>query len=147
MIAIPSSQNGFSIVSAIFVVVILSLIGSYMVSISALTQTSANLTIQEIKAYYAAKSGLEWAIYKVAPSSASGGAPPYQCPTSPTTLSFAQGGFNGFTVVVTCIESTFSERGATYKVFSLLAAAQYGVPASDGYVSRQLYTTVIQPGI
>lgn len=142
-----SAQGGFTLVSAIFIVVILSLIGTYIVSISALTGSSSSLALQGVKAYFAAKSGLEWGIYKVAPSAVSGGLPPYNCPATPTTLTFSQGGLAGFTAVVSCVQGSFTESGVTYNTFQISSTGSFGVPASADYASRQLYTTVIQPGI
>ncbi len=144
---IAPREKGFSIVAALFVVVILALIGSYIVSISALTNTSENLNIQGVKAYYAAKSGLEWGVYKVAPSAASGGGAPYNCPASPTNLTFTQGGLNGFTSTVTCTQSSFTEAGATYHIFQIKATGQYGTVDNIDYVFRELYANIIQPGV
>lgn len=137
-------QDGFSLVSAIFIVVILSLIGAYIVRLGALTNASTNLASLGIKAYYAAKSGLEWGVYKVAPS---GGSAPFNCPTSPTTLTFTQGGLAGYSVQVSCISGSFTEYGTNYKIFQITATGQYGSASSTDYVSRKLYTTVVQPGI
>jgi MSHA biogenesis protein MshP len=140
-------QKGFVLVSAIFVIVILALIGTYIVSIAAISSSSSTFSLQGVKAYYAAKSGLEWGIYRVAPSAASGGAPPYNCPAASTTLNLTQGGLGGFTVVVTCAQSSFTESGISYNVFRLNSTATFGVLSSPDYASRQLYTTIIQPGI
>ncbi len=137
-------ERGFSLVSAIFIIVILSLIGAYIVRLSALTNASTNLTSLGIKAYYAAKSGLEWGIYQVAPS---GGSAPFNCPASPSILTFAQGGLAGLSVTVNCTANSFTEYGTTYKIFQITATGQYGSVSSTDYVSRKLYTTVIQPDI
>jgi MSHA biogenesis protein MshP len=137
-------QEGFSLVSAIFIVVILGLIGGYIVSLTALTNASSSLSGLGVKAYYAAKSGLEWGVYQVAPL---GGAAPYNCPASPTTITFTQGGLSGLSAIVSCSSSSFTEYGTTYKVFQINSTGQYGVSGSGDFVSRQLYTTVIQPGM
>lgn len=137
-------QTGFSLVSAIFIVVILGLIGGYIVSISALTNASSSLSGLGVKAYYAAKSGLEWGAYQVAPF---GGAGPFNCPASPTTINFTQGGLSGLSAVVTCSLNSFTEHGITYRTFQINSTGQYGVPGSGDFVSRQLYMTLIQPGI
>jgi len=137
-------QTGFSLVSAVFIVVILGLIGGYIVSISALTGQSMNLSSLGVKAYYAAKSGLEWGIYQVAPS---GGVAPFNCPASPTTLTFTQNGLSGLSAVVTCSSNSFTEYGITYKVFQINAMGSYGTPGNVDYVSRRLYTTVMQPTV
>lgn len=141
---VQSKMQGFSLVSAIFILVILSLVGTYIVSISALSRTSGNLVNQGVKAYYAASSGLEWAIYKVAPS---GGSPPYNCPASPSTFNVSIGGFAAYTVTVTCSSASFTENQVTYKVFQLTSTGQYGTVGSADYASRVLYTTVVQPGV
>ncbi len=138
------TQKGFTIVTALFLLIILALIAAYMISISSLTQSSASLMVQGVRAYYAARSGLQWGIYKVAPL---GGSEPFNCPTSPTTLTLTQGEFTGFTVVVTCSANSFTEGGVTYNVFQLTSTSSYSVPSSSDYVTRQLYTTVTQPGI
>ncbi len=135
-------QTGFSLVSAIFIIVILSLIGSYIVSLGALTNASTNLASLGVKAYYAAKSGLEWGIYQAAPA---GGSAPFTCPASPTTLSFTQAGLTGLSAVINCSTNSFTEYGTSYKVFRFNVTGQYNTPGNADYVSRTLYATVIQP--
>lgn len=140
-------QSGFSIMSAIFIVVVLALVGSYIVSLASLTAASGNLTVQGTKAYFAAKSGLEWGIYQVAPLAGSGGSgPPYNCPTSPTTLTFSQGGLKGFNAVVTCTQAAFTEGNVNYNIFQITSVGQYGTAGAD-FALRQLYVTVVQPGV
>lgn len=137
-------QAGFTLMSAIFILVILTLIGTFIVSIASLSRSSDTLAMQGTRAYYAARSGLEWGIYKVAPA---GGAPPYNCPTSPTTLTFSQGAMAGFTATITCAQTQFTEAGASYNMFQITSLAQYGTAGSLDYVSRRLYATVVQPGV
>ena len=134
-------QRGFTIVSAVFIVVILALIGSYIVSISSLTRTSENLGILGLRTYFAANSGLEWGIYQV-----TNGPGPYNCPASPTTLNLTQAGLNGFKVVVTCTQNTFIERGKSFKIFEFESFGEFGVVSSIDYTSRLLYARIIQPG-
>ncbi len=137
-------QQGFTLMSAVFILVILTLIGTFIVSIASLARSADTLTVQGTRAYYAARSGLEWGIYQVAPS---GGSPPYNCPTSPTTLTFSQGAMIGFTATVTCAQNQFTEAGANYNMFQITSLAQYSTVGSLDYVSRTLYVTVIQPGV
>lgn len=133
-------QTGFSLVSAIFIVVVLALIGSYIVSIGALTNASTNLATLGVKAYYAAKSGLEWGIYEVTTGS-------FVCPAASTTLTLTQGGLAGLSVKVDCTSASFVEHSITYNTFQITATGTYGTASNPDFVSRQLYTTVIQPGI
>jgi len=139
-----SHQAGFTLMSAVFILVVLTLIGTFIVSIASMARTSDTLGMQGTRAYYAAKSGLEWGIFKVAPSN---GSPPYNCPTSPTTLTFSQGAMTGFTTTVTCTQNQFSEAGVNYNMFQIISFAEYGTVNSLDYVSRKLYVTVIQPGV
>lgn len=124
--------------------VILSLVGTYIVSISALSRTSGSLLSQGVKAYYAAKSGLEWATYKVAPN---GGSAPFNCPASSSTFTVSIGGTAAYTVTVTCSQAAFTENNVTYNVFQLTSTAKYGTLGTTDYASRVLYTTVVQPGV
>jgi len=136
-------QQGFSVVSALFVVVILALIGSYIVSLGALTAASNNLVIQGQKAYLAASSGLEWGIYNVAPANGSG---PYNCPASPTTITFTQNGLKNFKAVVTCSPTSVTEGSTTYNLFQISSVGQYNTNNRD-YAMRTLYATITQPGV
>ena len=137
-------QKGFALVSAIFIMVILSLIGRYILSLSTLSNTTTQLSGLGAKAYYAAKSGLEWCTYKVAPPGSVG---PLTCPASKSTLTFKQGGLSGLSTLVTCRESVFTEYGISYKIFQINAIGQYGTVGDADYVSRELYITVVQKGI
>ena len=57
-------QSGVSIVTAIFLVVILSLMGTGMVSILTTSQQSINQEITSAKAYMAGRSCLQWGMYQ-----------------------------------------------------------------------------------
>ena len=58
-------QKGVSLVGAIFIMVALAAIGIAMVTLNSTTTTTSALNIEQKRAYYAAKSGMEWAVYKV----------------------------------------------------------------------------------
>lgn len=59
-------QTGVSVVTAIFLVVILALMGTGMVSILTTSQQSISQEITSAKAYMAARSCLQWGIYQAA---------------------------------------------------------------------------------
>ena len=52
---------GFAIVSAIFLLVALALLGAYMVSFSNTQHITSAQDVQGSRAYWAAKGGLQWA--------------------------------------------------------------------------------------
>ena len=58
-------QSGFSLVTAIFLLVILASLGAFIVTVSGLQQTSSALDVQGSRAYQAARSGIEWGTYQV----------------------------------------------------------------------------------
>jgi MSHA biogenesis protein MshP len=60
----PGRVRGFSLISAIFLLVVLAALGVAMVSISSVQHQSATLDIQGVRAYQAARAGLEWGIYQ-----------------------------------------------------------------------------------
>ena len=51
-------ERGFSIVTAIFLVVVLALLGAFIVSVTGLQQTSTQLDVQGVRAYQAARAGV-----------------------------------------------------------------------------------------
>jgi len=126
---------GFSMVSAIFILVILSLAGAFASKIISRLSSSNEMSINGQRAYYAAKSGLEWALYQVTTTPAS-------CPAT-TTLSFTQVGLNHFQALVTCTAASFTEGapgGTTYNIFTLTSVGSRGAATDDDYVTRTMIT-------
>ncbi|MEW5888823.1 MAG: hypothetical protein AB1768_07175 [Pseudomonadota bacterium] len=132
-------QRGFSIVSAIFLVVILAALGAFMVSLSTTQHTASNLDVQGARAYQAAQAGIEWAAWQAVKNSAA-----YACATggaSADTIAFP-GDLAGFTTTVTCSSNAYDEAGNTVRVYAIISTAQSGTPGTSGYVERQLTATV-----
>jgi hypothetical protein len=59
-----ASQRGFSLFSAIFLLVMLSALGAAMVKVSTGSQIAAALDIQGERAYQAARAGIQWGLYR-----------------------------------------------------------------------------------
>lgn len=117
-------QSGFSLVTAIFLLVVLSALGAMMVTFSTAQQKSSSLDVLGSRAYQAARAGIEWAAYYVAiqPS----GALWVGCATIPTPL-FATGTLEGtlspFQVTVTCTPSGPFTDGAAIYVYDITSTA------------------------
>jgi MSHA biogenesis protein MshP len=105
--------RGFAIVSAIFILVVLAALGAFILHVSTGQQIGAALDVQGVRAYQAARAGIEWGVYEVQRSynfgrSAVDGsdADPNTrtCPASP--VSFLAGAaatsLADFTITVTC---------------------------------------------
>ena len=56
--------RGFSIVTAIFLLVVLSALGVALLSISTMQHAESALDVQGARAYQAARAGMEWGVYR-----------------------------------------------------------------------------------
>lgn len=127
-------KQGFALVAVIFILVILSGVGSAMLNISAAHQATATMALLGTRAYHAARSGAEWAIYEAVNS---GG-----CPTATFTLSEAASA--GFQIDVSCSASTHVEGATSRSTLQIRSRADYGSFGDRDYVSRTLNVTVVQ---
>ena len=95
-------QAGFSIVSAIFLLLVLSGLGVAMVNFTLVQQTTTTLDMQGQRAYQAARAGVEWGLYtSLIPTSVA-------CAGVPTSFVPAAPSLNGFTVTITCTNAPFN---------------------------------------
>lgn len=132
---------GFSIVTAIFLLVILALLGAFLVRVATLQHTSSALDVESTRAYQAARAGVEWGAYQVLdPANTSGSALP-ACPASPTALTLA-GTLSGFSVSVTCARTTDTEANRDIGVYVVTTTASSGTVGSPFRVERQLTVTL-----
>ena len=129
-------QQGFSLVMAIFVLVVLGLLGGYMVRLSGVQMNTANYALQGARAYQAAHAGIEWAIAAI-----SNGGSCTQV-NAQTAMTFT--GLSGFTVTLSCSSQTYSEANQNPVVYSIDALSQYGSYADSTYVAREIQSTIVQ---
>ncbi|MCK5829242.1 MAG: hypothetical protein KAH20_02965 [Methylococcales bacterium] len=129
-------QNGFSLVMAIFILVILSLLGGYMVKLSGVQHATTVNVIQSSRAYQAAKAGSSWAMARIS----SGGDCSHIAAASP--LSFTD--IIGFSVSLGCISSAvYTEGTDSYIVYKVTALSEYGAYNSTSYISRKVDVSVV----
>ncbi|SIR64352.1 MSHA biogenesis protein MshP [Janthinobacterium sp. TND4EL3] len=57
-------MRGFSLVTAIFLLVVLAGLGAAMVNVFTLQQVESALDVQGVRAEQAARAGLEWGVYR-----------------------------------------------------------------------------------
>jgi len=136
----PYSQRGFTLVTAIFIIVILATLVGYMVSLSGTQRATSLLALQGARAYQGARSGIEWGIQQTSttPGTMCSAAPG----STPTTFALNGPGLAGFSVTVSCDFTTHTEKSTTVSVYHLVALAAFGSYGSPDYVSRQLEATV-----
>src|SRR5579859_5839065 len=137
-------QGGFSIVSALFLIVVLAALGAFAVTVSGLNQGSSALDLQGARAYQAARAGIEWGAYQVLQNPAGAyatacNAATYAAPTS-QILSGLAGTLSPFSVTVTCGSTSYSEGSATVVVYQIVSTAAAGGGAFQ--VERQLQAMI-----
>lgn len=114
-----SPQQGFAAVAAVFLVVALAALGAFMVSFSNTQQLTSAQDVQGSRAYWAARAGLGWGLASLTANKAT-------CPTPPAPFVV-----EGFTLVVTCTRTEYSDAGVNNVViYRLVSRASQGVGPS-----------------
>ena len=129
-------QRGFSLVSAIFLLVVLAGLGAAMATFSASQNRNFAMDVLGSRAYQAAQAGVEWAAYNIAAT------PGVEVPAH--TLTALGGDLGDFTVTVayTAASAPASTDEGTDVVagyvwyYEITASAVYGTPGTAGYVER-----------
>ena len=140
--------GGFSLISAIFLLVVVTLLGAYVVSLSTSQHTTGALDVEGARAYQAARAGVEWGAWQILQAPAGGfrtscdGAA-YAAPISQPLAGLA-GTLSGFAVQVQCGSAAAAEAGVNVRVYRLTVTASKGTLGSLFYVERQLQATISQ---
>lgn len=137
-------SRGFTLVSVVFILVVLTALGAALAQVSVRQQLGSASEVESARAMQAARAGLEWAAFQ-ALSSASP-------PACFGATSFVAAGLGSYTVTVSCTRTSGSD-GSTAMVFYQLLATACNVPTAGNcpntaaapdrsYVERQLAWTV-----
>jgi len=142
------TQNGFSLVSAIFLLIVLASLGAYMVTIGSTNRATSTAALQGARAYQAARSGIDWSVFQLNP-------PILQVDARPAcdndidgaTVALTAPGLNGFTVTTTCNWTGYSEKGSdNVTVYTLGSTATSGGNYGDpDFVQRRITATISPP--
>lgn len=127
-------QKGFSLVSAIFLLVVVAALGAFAVTISTTQHQSQALDVMGSRAYQAARAGIEWAAFNIA----TGPVPWAGCAPAAIALAGELAAFSP--VTVNCAVASHVEGAATIWVYdvSAVAATAGAAPGNLNYVERQL---------
>ena len=139
-------QRGFSLVSAIFLLVVIAALGTFAVTLSTTQQQSAALDVMGARAYQAARAGIEWGAYQVLPNSAVVGGFAATCRTTGIIASTVPltNTLSGFNVNVGCRATSHVEDTITLWVYQLTSSAVQGTAATPDYVERVMTDTIAQ---
>jgi len=141
-----NGQSGFSLITAIFLLVVVATLMSYMVNLSVVQHTTVAMSVQGARAMQAARAGIEYGAYQ-ALDPVNGLA---WCAGTPDNLSFdalAEPALAGFNVRLNCSSSNHAEGATVITFFEISALAEkgtfaLGANANPDYVSRRIRITV-----
>lgn len=119
-------QQGFSIVSAVFLIVVLALLATGMIKILSISQQSISQENTSIKAYMAARSGLQIAMYQAI----------YAAPANGVihNLTYTNGGLAITTAQITFVRSVVD----TNVYYQINALADYAALGNPEHAQREL---------
>jgi MSHA biogenesis protein MshP len=118
-----SRTRGFAIVAAIFLLVVLAALGAFILNISGSQHIASAQDMQGTRAYWAAKSGVQWAATRIQSTNA--------CAAGALSL-------DSFNVVVTCTSHVYTEGTATKTIYWVDSTATTvgSAVGSIGYAER-----------
>ena len=123
-----NNQKGFTLVQAVFILVVLGLLGMVMVRLIGVQTSTGVMALQGARAYHAARSGLEWGAARASAGESCEGNMQIE----------------GFDVAVDCKNPVFfNEAGQDYVVYNINSKAEFGSYGDVSYVSRQLQMRIV----
>jgi MSHA biogenesis protein MshP len=131
------NQQGFTLVMAIFILVVLGLLGGYMVRFSGVQLATTAYALQGARAYQTARAGLGWAIAKI---STGGGT----CADVSAQTALTLPNLPGFTVKLACTLTTYQEGSDSYGIYQINAHSEFGAYGGADYVSRELEVSIVK---
>ena len=129
-------QQGFTMLSAIFLLIILAGLAVFLVAISTMQQIGTAMDVQGVRATQAARAGVEWGMYQSLRNGV--------CANS--TLTFSGTTLADFTTAISCVRTVENELGTTLNFDQIIATACNQPPCPNAapgqnYVERQWAVT------
>ena len=127
---------GFTLVSAIFLMVVLAILGVAMVTLSSVQHATSAQQVQTVRATYAARTGMEWAAKRAETGT---------CVAATLTPG---GTLSGFTVTVSCAATNhdIGDPAQLQQYYRVTVTAQSGTYGSPDYVTRRAEAKVLGIG-
>lgn len=128
-------NNGFSLITAIFILVIVASLAVFMVTIGSIQQQTSVLSILSTRALFAADSGMQWAVRTVLTDG--------NCSAFPAGYTLSGGATGGYQISASCAATPHTEApGPPYNVYRLSVTASLGNLGAADYVSRTVVAKV-----
>ena len=139
-------KKGFALILAVFLLLTLAAIGTYLLTVSTGQTEAVSQDVQGSRAYQAARAGIEWGAYQVLQKSAGTFASNCAGGSASQTLTLAQG-LSGYYAEVSCTSTGTEQEGAsTLRTFRLTSTGCNVTPCSSAatptYVNRQVQLTL-----
>ncbi len=137
-----SAQSGFSLVVAIFLLVVLAALGVFIVQIAMAQYQGVDLQLLTARDRSAAQSGIQFCVYQALHQGVG------WCPLAPASarVSLAPPALPGYTVTVTCSATAHriysAGRWHPYDAFALASTATSGTFGAADFVSRTVWRNV-----
>ena len=142
-------QRGFSLVTAIFLLVVVASLGALMMTFFTAQQQSSALDALDARAYQAARVGVEWGTFQITQSGVAGGTFAADCvngtnpsATPPPTLTNTN--LSQFSLVVSCFYTPSPTDTIASGVYNITASAVAvnAAPGSADYVQRVMRASI-----
>lgn len=134
-----TTTRGFALPSAIFLLVVLAMLGVAVMHVSTTQHVGSALDVEGARAYQAARAGIEWGLYRKLRE----GSCDAQSSFTPAAATL-----QGFTVTITCADFPDANGGPTVTLITATACNQPSGGAcpnttnpDTGYVERRLDVT------
>lgn len=125
-------QHGVSLITGIFLLLLMSVLAAALVSIVSTAQLNAAADIDGIRAYQAARAGAEWGMFQLDPNAAGAALP--DCVDGTPAVP-------GHAVTVTCTSDTYTEGGRDIRIYRITSLAVPNAARPPG-IERQVEVTV-----
>jgi MSHA biogenesis protein MshP len=131
-------QSGSTLITSIFLLVVVALLSSYIVTLRSVQQATLGYGVQGVRAMQAARAGIEWGIYQALPP----GGGESECSNSNEEFN-GSGAIADFRINVTCkLQGTHIESGIIITTYQLTSRAETGIYGTLDYTSRELQSRV-----
>jgi MSHA biogenesis protein MshP len=130
-----TTQHGFAAIAAIFLVVLLAALGSFMLGFSNTQQLSSAQDVEGSRAYWAARGGLEWALAGITGTVPT---PPATTPAPTCPSTTAPSAIEGFNMAISCTMTSYNEGGVARLIFRISSVASKGSAGTSTYIERSV---------
>ena len=130
MNTLPKSQSrGFILITVLFLIAVLAVIAVVMSTTTSVQHISTSYSLQEARAFAAARSGLDYGIQRAVSANV--------CTNGSVSLP----GIN-FNVTISCSSASVNEAGTLSTVYQFSSTASTGSFGNVGYVTRTVRASV-----